>query len=101
MPYKKIRASEIPKRPRKAVSRLEKTEEWKLMKADLDKGLKPNVALQLLLTDDDKKKYGIKNRRSVVRFLQKYFADHKLPYSLKSFHRDSGDFFLIQNPRTK
>lgn len=99
MPYKKIRASEIPKRPRNAVSRLEKTEEWKLMKADLDKGLKPNEAMQLILTDEDKQKYGIKNRRSVARFLQKYLADHKLPYTLKSFHRDSNDFFLIQNTR--
>lgn len=100
MAYKKIRASEIPKRPRKAVSRFEKTDEWTLMKADLHKGLKPDEALQLVLTDDDKQRYGIKNRRSVVRFLQKYLTDHKLPYTLKSFRRDAGEFFVIQNPRT-
>ena len=97
MAYKKIHVSEIPKRPRKAVSRLERTEEWRLMKADLDKGLKANEALQLIVTVEDKKKYGIKNRRSIVRFLQKYLTEHMLPYSLKSFQRDNGDFFVIQN----
>lgn len=71
------------------------------MKADLDKGLKPNEALQVVLTDDDKKRYGINNRRSVVRFLQKYLTDHKLTYTVKSFRRDVGDFFVIQHPRTK
>jgi hypothetical protein len=101
MAYKKIRASDIPKRPRKAVSRLEKTEEWQLMKADLEKGLKANEAMQLILTEEDKKKYGIKNRRSIVRFLQKYLTEHNLPYSLKSFQRDFGDFFVIQNLRAK
>ena len=56
MAYKKILVSEIPKRPRKAVSRFEKTKEWKMMKADLDKGLKPQEALQVMLTDELKKK---------------------------------------------
>jgi hypothetical protein len=99
MAYKKIHVSEIPKRPRKSISRLEKTEEWRLMKADLDFGLRSQEALQLILTAEDKKKYGIKSRRTVVRFLQKYLTDQELPYTLKSFHRDSGDFFLIQNIR--
>ena len=99
MAYKKIHVSEIPKRPRKSISRLEKTEEWRLMKADLDKGLKSQEALQLILSTEDKKKYGIRSRRTVVRFLQKYLIDQELPYTLKSFHRDSGDFFLIQNIR--
>jgi hypothetical protein len=96
MAYKKIHAAEIPKRPRKAVSRFERTDEWRLMKADLDKGVKAHEALQVILTGADKQKYGIKNRRSVVRFLQKYLKQHKLPYSLKSFEHDSGDFFVIK-----
>lgn len=97
MAYKKIHVSDIPKRPRKGKSRFERTPEWKQLKADLDKGLKPKEALQVILTDGDKAKYGIQNRRTIARFLQKYLADHKLPYHLKSFRRDDMDFFVIQN----
>lgn len=66
------------------------------MKASLDKGLKPTEALEVVLTPEDKKNYRISNRRTVARFIQKYLLDHKLPYQLKSFHRDSADFFLVQ-----
>ena len=93
--FRKISASDVPKRPRKSTSRFERTDEWKLMRAALDKGLKPNEALEIVLTPGDKAKYRISNRRTVARFIQKYLSSHKLPYELRSFTRDSGDFFLV------
>jgi hypothetical protein len=65
------------------------------MKAYLDKGLKPNEALEIVLTEEDKAKLRISNRRTVARFIQKYLVEHKLPYTMKSFRRDVGDYFLV------
>jgi len=95
--YKKVNESQIPKRRRTSVSRFENTEEWRLMKADIDNGLKPGEALQIVLTDDDKVKYKIKNRRTVVRFVQKYLDSKGLKYGIKSFRRDIGDFIVVQH----
>jgi hypothetical protein len=78
---------------------LEKTEEWRLMRTDIEKGLKANDALQLVMTDEDKQKYKIKNRRTVVRFVRKYLEDRNLPYVVKSFHRDDiGDVLIVRHP---
>jgi len=95
--FRKIDASEAPKRPRKSTSRFERTGEWKQMKACLDKGLKPDEALEIVLTAEDKAKLRISNRRTVARFIQKYLADHKLPYTMKSFRRGMDDYFLVMN----
>ncbi len=97
MAYTKITAKDVTKRSRLSVSRFEKTEEWRLMQADIDKGLKANEALQVVLTDEDKRKYRIKNRRTVARFVRKYLEQGNLPYIVKSFHRDDmGDVFIVQ-----
>jgi len=96
--YKKITVASVPKRSRLSVSRFEKTEEWRLMRADIDKGLKPNEALQVILTEEDKLKYRIKNRRNVARFVKKYLTSRKLSYMVKSFHREGvGDFVIVQH----
>jgi len=101
MSYKRIKASEAPKRPRKGVSRFESTAEWRMMRADLDKGLKPGEALQVIIGPADKDRYKIHNRRSIARHIQKYVLAHKLPYSVKSFERRAtGEFFfLVQHTR--
>jgi hypothetical protein len=66
------------------------------MKTCLDEGLKPNEALQVVLSAEEKAKYRISNRRTVARFIQNYLNEHKLPYKLKSFAREGiGDFFSI------
>jgi len=72
-----------------------------MMKADLDRGLQPNEALQVVFSEKDKEKYNIHNRRAIARFIQKYLADHKLPYTVKSFERrETGDFYiLVEQPR--
>lgn len=67
-----------------------------MLKADIDKGLKPSEALQVLLTDEDKKRYKIQNRRTVARFVKTYIAARKMPYIVKSFRRDAGDFVIVQ-----
>ena len=95
--YKKVKESQIPKRRRASVSRFENTEEWRLMKADIDEGLKPREALQVILTDEDKKKYKIKNRRTVARFIQKYLDSKGLKYGVKTFRRDTGDFVVVRH----
>src|SRR5689334_2865474 len=99
MAYEKISLTDLPKRRRQVLSRFEKTEEWRLMRADIEKGLKANDALQLVMTGDDKLKYKIKNRRTVVRFVRKYLKDRNLPYVVKSFHRDDiGDVLIVRHP---
>jgi hypothetical protein len=97
--YKKIKSSAIPKRLRLATSRFAKTKEWRLMRADLDQGLKANDALQVVLTEEEKKRYGIKNRLAVVRFLKRYLAAHKLRYHVKSFRGQLGDFIVVQHKK--
>jgi hypothetical protein len=96
MAYKKINATDAPKRSRISSSRFERTPDWRAMQADLEKGLKPNEVLQIMLTEEDKKRYGIKNRRTVARFLKKYLEVKKLPYAVKSFSNLGRDFVLVQ-----
>jgi len=97
MAYNKVHISELPKKARRAVSRFERTPEWKLLKADLEKGLKPKNAIAISITEDDKAKYGIHNRRTIARFLQKYLKANNLPYAFKSFTQHGTDFFMIQH----
>lgn len=102
--YAKIKADDVPTRERKSESRFERTPEWKAMKADIDRGLKAQEALQVTLTEDDKKRLRISNRRTIVRFVQRYLTDKELPYIVKSFHREKQDFVLVLHadaPRAK
>lgn len=71
------------------------------MKADIDKGLKPTEALQVIFTDADKEKHNIHNRRAIARFIQKYLVTRDLPYTVTSFERrETGDFIiLVKYPR--
>ena len=94
--YRKIKANQIPKGERKTESRFEKTAEWKMMKADIDHGLKVNEALQVVLTPEDKKRYKIKNTRIVDRFLKSYLKEKGLPYTAKRFRRDEGEYIVVQ-----
>lgn len=92
MAYTKITKTDVAKRSRRRISRFEKTAEWRLMCADIEKGFKTNEALQLVLTDEDKEKYQIRNRRTVARFVRKYLKDRNLQFVVKSYHRnDLGD----------
>jgi len=93
--FRKIKASEAPKRRRKVVSRFESTQEWQLMKDALDKGLKLGEALEVVLTPADKKKHNLEHRRTVARFIQKYVRSLGMPYKVKSFDRDLGTYFLV------
>ncbi|MFZ0915150.1 MAG: hypothetical protein WBQ76_15145 [Candidatus Korobacteraceae bacterium] len=95
--YKKVKASEVPKRRRVSTSRFEVTEEWRLMKADIDRGLKPQEALQVILTTEDKKRYKIRNRRTVARFVKKYLDSRGLKYRVDSFGRDGRDFIVLKH----
>lgn len=95
--YRKLKRNEVPKRTRISIPKLSRTKEWKAMKADIDAGLKPNEALQIVLNDEDKAKYGIKSRRACSRFIKAYLAEKKLPYTVKSFSRNGeGDFFIVE-----
>ena|SRR5437867_3061604 len=101
MAYKKIKVTAAPKRKRRSISAFELTNEWRAMKADIDKGLAPDEALSAYLTDDDQVNYNIKSRRTVARFIQKYLAAHKRPYIVKSFTRDNNLHFLVHHVRVK
>lgn len=94
--YKKIKESQVPKRERKSESRFERTDEWRHMKADIDKGLKPLEALQCALSPEDKKRYKISNRRTIARFVKRYLESKGLKYGVKSFNREGLDFIVVQ-----
>lgn len=96
MAYKKTKVNQVPKRERKSEYLFEGTEEWKMMKRDIDKGLKPNEALQVQLTAEDKEKYGIKSRRTIARFVKRYLDENELPYTVKAFNRDAMDYIVVQ-----
>jgi hypothetical protein len=94
--YKKISIEKAPKRTRKAVSRFELTEEWRLLKADIDRGFKPSEMCQIIFGEEDKKKYNIHNRRSIARFIQGYVRTHKLLLQVKSFEqRQTGSWVVL------
>lgn len=95
--YSKIKAASLAKPSRKSVSRFEKTPEWKLMKADIDRGLKVGEALQLAFNAEDKKKYKIKNRVTVARFIKKYLSAHELSYRVRTFRRDDREYVIVVN----
>jgi hypothetical protein len=97
--FRKIKTTDLPKRRRKVASKFEATQEWKLMKAALDAGLRPQEALEVVLTPADKKKYGLEHRRTVTRFIQKYVRSLGLPYSVKSFERELGTYFLVMHDK--
>ena len=68
------------------------------MRADLENGLMADEALQVVLTEKDKERYKIKNRRTVARFVRKYIESKKLLYVVKSFHRDDmRDVLLVHH----
>lgn len=98
--YGKIKAADVPTRGRKSESRFERSPDWKAMKADIDRGLKPNEALQIALTEEEKKQLGISNRRTIARFVQRYLAAKDLPYVVKSFHREQLDHVLVLHADT-
>lgn len=95
--YAKIKAAQVPTRERKTESRFERTDEWQMMRADIDRGIRPGDALQVSLTKADKEKMGISNRRSIARFVQRYLAAKELPYVVKSFHREGQDYVIVQH----
>lgn len=97
--FKKIKASEIPKRKRTSVTRFERTPEWANMRMALHEGLRAKEALQVVLTPEDKAKYRIKSLRSCARFVQKYLRLHKLPYRVRAFHILAGDVIIVEHPQ--
>jgi hypothetical protein len=79
--YEKVKRDELPKRERKSEYRFESTPAWEAMKVDIDNGLAPDEALKYTLTDEDKKKYRILNRRTVQRFIQEYLESKGKRYA--------------------
>lgn len=95
MAYTKTTLTKAVKRKRNRIPRFEKTEEWRMMQADIERGLKPRDALQVLFTKEDMEKYRITNRRTVARYLKKYLTTRKLPYGVKSFQLPNGGFVVM------
>jgi len=94
--YKKTTLAKAAKLTRVRIPRFEKTAEWQRMRADLEKGLKPDEALSVSFTEADMQKYRITNRRTVARYVKKYLAAHQLPYKVKSFQSQQlGGFHVL------
>jgi len=93
--FKKIKATEIPKRKRTSVTRFERTPEWSAMRAALERGLKPSEACYVTFTPEEKAKYRIKSLRSCARFVKKYLQAAKLPYKVRAYHTEVGDTITV------
>jgi len=96
--FEKLKASEAPKRQRKSGSRMDALPQWKLMKADLGKTkLTPKEVWQITVTPEDKKRYGIKSRRTMIRAVTNFLTENNLPYRVVSFTRDGDDYVQVCN----
>jgi hypothetical protein len=93
--YTKTTIDKAPKRTRVRIPRFEKTDEWRQMRADLEKGIKPDGALMLTFAAAEMQKYRITNRRTVARYVAKYLAAHNLPYKIKSFQSKAAIGFHV------
>jgi hypothetical protein len=100
--YKKTNKGDLPKRTRKSESLFEKTPEWRLMRADLDKGFKNSQAPTVELTEAQLEKYGISNPRTVARFIRRYIEQNSLGYEVQRTHRDGKEIvWVVQPEKTK
>lgn len=94
MAYAKVKTAAVPKRKRATESRFESTPEWQSLRADL-KGLKRGESLQITFEERDYKRIGLKARRSVARFVQKYLEKQGHDYRVKTFYLDGKDFIVV------
>jgi hypothetical protein len=95
--YQKLKAGEAPRRKRRSVSRMEALPQWKLMRDDLEKHkMTPNEVRQITVTPDDRRKHRIQSRRTMVRAVANFIAEHNLPYRIVSFNRDGDDYVQVR-----
>jgi hypothetical protein len=95
--YAKVKVTDLPARTLKRESRFEGTEEWKQMRADIERGLKPKDALQIGFTKADMAAIGLSNRRAIQRFIQGYLAEHNHPYVVSCVRNGDTDFIIVQH----
>ncbi len=97
--FQKLKASEAPRRKRRSSSRMDVLPQWKLMREQLEKQkMTPNEVWQLTVTAEDKQKYRVQSRRTMVRVVANYIAEQNLPYRVVSFTRDGYDFVQVRYP---
>lgn len=101
MEFIKTTIEAVPKRERKSESRFERTVAWTELKKAIDAGMTPGTVFQLLLTPKDMEEYGITNRRTIARFVQKYLSSLNLSYPVKvvSFTRSENVFIVVKRER--
>jgi hypothetical protein len=99
--YKKIPESKLPRITRNRAFRFESTQEWKMLWADVQKGIQAGRALQISLTDDDKLKYRVKNRKTVWRFVKMKIEAAGLPYEVTSYRAEDMDHIVVKNAEAK
>jgi hypothetical protein len=98
--FEKLKASEAPRRKRRSSSRMDKLPQWKLMRDYLSKHkMVPKEVLQISVTAEDKQKYGIQSRRTMIRAVTNYIAEQELPYRVHSFNLDGTDFVQVRHDR--
>jgi hypothetical protein len=99
--YKKISETKLPRVTRNRAFRFESTQEWRLLWADVQKGIPEGKALQISLTDDDKLKYRVKNRKTVWRFVKMKIEEAGLPYDVTSYRAEDMDHIVVRNAEAK
>lgn len=98
MRIERVKESKFTKRKRlNDVPRFGRTNAWKQLKAEIDKGISPHTGIQMTLTEEDKQEYRIKNRRTITRFIEKYVKSKGLSYTVRGIRGLSGDVIRIAN----
>ena len=108
--YKKVKRNQVPTRERKQESKFESAPEWRSMRADLDRGLKPDESCYLQFAPEDWKRIGLSGEAlegrnvsagtvSVRRFIQKYLAEKGLKYRVRAVHSGGFDFVIVDGPK--
>ncbi len=99
MSFTRTTIAKAPKLTRRRIPRFEKTKEWGMLRDALEQGLKPTEAVDVFFSEAEMRKYRITNRRTVARYVAKYIAANKLPYTIKSFGETTGFHVQVYRPQ--
>jgi hypothetical protein len=98
--YKKVAREDAVKRARRGESSIEHSPIWQLLKKDIDKGdfAKKDELLQLgpYTKKELIEHFGVGNRRTIARYIQKYVLSIAKPYTVYGFTREEGTYLQVK-----
>lgn len=96
--YRRTKEHSLPKPSRKYKSAFEDTREWKMMREDLEKGLKPGEALEVSLSGKDLERIGLL-QRNIARWIGIYLERNGMTkYKVLNFRRAGLTYIVVKHP---